>query len=217
MSMKKINIAIVDDHAMFREGLIGLLKEFPEFKVMFEASSGKELMEQLKKQAPEIILMDIKMPDMDGIEATEEVKRKYPEIKIIVLTMHNSEEIIYDIIKKGANGFLQKDKSVEQLLDTIYHVIDKNYYFSEQISKTVANGFAIENNKAQALQKIGLTEREIEIVRLMCKDFTTKEIASAVFLSERTVQKHKENIYTKTKTKSPFGIYSFAIEYNLLK
>jgi DNA-binding NarL/FixJ family response regulator len=214
---KRINIAVVDDHAMFREGIVGLLKEFPEIRITFQASSGKDLLDQLKKHEPEIILLDIEMPEMDGIDATIEVRKKYPHIKIIILTMHTEEELIYDLLKKGANGFLPKDKSVENLVDAIYNVLEKNYYFNEQITKAMALGINGENNKQLAMQKAALSDREIEIIRLLCREYSNKEIAKAVFLSERTVEKHKENIYIKTQSKSAYGIILFALKHGLIQ
>jgi two-component system, NarL family, response regulator DegU len=214
---KKTTIAIVDDHAMFREGLAGLLKDFEELKVIIQASSGIDLMAQLKLQQPDIVLLDIQMPHMDGIETTISIKKKYPDIKIIILTMHNDEELIFDLIKKGANGFLPKDKSVEHVVDAIYAVLEKNYYYNDYMSQAMISGINSETNKSQVYSKNPLSERELEIIRLICKQYNTKEIADIVKLSLRTVQKHKENIYSKTKSKNSNGLIMYAMKHKLLR
>src|SRR6478672_11980134 len=116
MKSKK-TIAVVDDHSLFREGLVSLLKEYDEFEVVLQASNGKELMDGLKKEKPQVILLDIEMPIMDGIETTVQIKKKYPNIKVIILTMHNEEGLVFDLMGRGANGFLPKDKSVEFVID----------------------------------------------------------------------------------------------------
>jgi two-component system, NarL family, response regulator DegU len=213
---KKTTIAIVDDHAMFREGLAGLLKDFDELRVIIQASSGIDLMAQLKFQQPDIVLLDIQMPLMDGIETTISIKKKYPDIKIIILTMHNDEELIFDLIKKGANGFLPKDKSVEHVVDAIYAVLEKNYYYNDYMSQAMISGINSETNKRQVYVKNPLSERELEIIRLICKQYNTKEIADIVKLSLRTVQKHKENIYSKTKSKNSNGLIMYAMKHKLL-
>jgi two-component system, NarL family, response regulator DegU len=214
--MKKTNIAIVDDHAMFREGLAGLLKDYPEFKVVIQAGSGLDLLSQLKKIDTDIVLLDINMPEMDGIETIGNLKKKYPLIKIIILTMHNEEELIFDLIKRGANGFLPKDKSVESVVDAITTVLEKEYYYNDQMSKAMILGIKSDSNKSQQFSKTPLSERELEIIRWMCKELNTKEIADKVCLSHRTVQKHKENIYLKTQTKNSNGIIMYAMKHNLL-
>src|SRR5882757_3636233 len=117
---KVIKVAVVDDQQLFRSGVVSLLKDYEELKVIIEASNGRELMEQLKRQSPHVVLLDIEMPEMNGLEAAQLLKDKYPQIKVIILTMHNEEEFIFDLITKGAHGFLPKDKSVEEVVDAIY-------------------------------------------------------------------------------------------------
>jgi DNA-binding NarL/FixJ family response regulator len=214
--MKRANIAIVDDHAMFREGLAGLLKDYEAFKVIIQAGSGLDLLAHLKKQVPDVILLDINMPEMDGIDTLVHLKKSYPTIKIIILTMHDEEELIFDLIKKGANGFLPKDKSVESVVDAIFAVLEKEYYYNDYMSKAMINGLKTDANKNQVFSKTPLSERELEIIKLMCKEYSTKQIADKVHLSSRTVQKHKENIFIKTNSKTASGVIMYAVKNKLI-
>ena len=137
--MKKINLAVVDDQNLFRKGLIGLLDEFNDLSVMLEASNGMELLDKLKSDRPDVILLDIEMPIMDGIETTDHLLQKYPEIKILILTMHNDEEMIIHMVQKGAHGFLLKDNSIETVVDAIHALMESGYYFNDRVSKLLVN------------------------------------------------------------------------------
>jgi len=216
MNSKK-TIAVVDDHALFREGLVSLLKEYEEFDIVFQASDGKELLDGLKKVKPDIVLLDIQMPVMDGIETTVQIKKKYPSIKIIILTMHNEEGLIFDLMGKGANGFLPKDRSVEFVVDAIHSVLDKGYYYNEAVTKAVISGVRNNSSIKRSFYQTPLSEREIDIVKLICKQHTSREIGEILNLSSRTVEAHKNNILRKTKSINTAGIVLYAIEYHLLE
>lgn len=214
--MKKKTLAIVDDHFLFRKGLISLLKEFKELSVIIEAKDGQDLVDKLKTKHPDVILLDIQMPVMDGIEAIIQVRKKYPDIKIIVLTMHSEEQMIFHLMEKGANGFLPKDTDIEIVVDAIYSVIEKGYYFNDKISKAMIKGVT-ENKKALLPTHLSaLSAREIDVVRLICKQKTIKEIAEELCLSPRTIDTYRENIFHKTGAKNIVGIAFYAIQYNLL-
>lgn len=213
-SRKKI--AIVDDHTLFREGMIRLLKDYDCFDIVLQASNGMELMDGLKKVKPHLILLDLQMPVMDGFETTVLLKKKYPDIKILIVTMHNDEKLIFDIMRKGANGFLPKDKSFEFVVDAIHAVLDKGYYYNEGIMNAVLN--EVRNNQAitSPFYQIPLSEREIDIVKLICKQHTSREISEMLKLSARTVETHKNNILKKTKSINTAGIVLYAVKYRLL-
>jgi DNA-binding NarL/FixJ family response regulator len=211
-----IKLAIVDDHGLFRKGLIAQLKEFPELEVGIEASNGEELLEQLKKKRVDVILLDIEMPKMDGIEATERLQGKYEGTKIIIITTHNEEGFIHHLISKGANGFLLKEQDIEVVVDAIYGVIENDYYFNDRVSRAMVKGL-IDNNKIRpSFKKVSLSEREIEIIRFISKEMTNKEIAEKLCLSIRTIDGHKERILLKTKAKNSIGIVMYAHRHNLL-
>lgn len=215
MDSKK-TIAIVDDHALFREGIVSLLKEYKEFDIVLQASNGKELLDGLKKVKPQVVLLDIQMPVMDGIETTVQLRKKYPNTKIIILTMHNEEGLIFDLMGKGANGFLPKDRSVEFVVDAIHAVFDKGYYYNEAVTKAVITGVRNNSSVKKSFYQSPLSEREIEIVKLICKQHTSREIGEILNLSSRTVEAHKNNILRKTKSINTAGIVLYAIEYHLL-
>lgn len=211
-----IKLAIVDDHDLFRKGLIALLKDFNELEVVFEASNGEELIEQLKKKTVDVILMDIQMPIMDGIEATERLQNKYVDTKIIILTMHNEEGFIHHLISKGANGFLLKNQDIEIVVDAIYGVIENGYYFNDRVSRAMVKGLLDSNKILPDFKEVKLTGREIEIIRLICKELTNKEIAEKLCLSFRTIEGYKVRILRKTKAKNSIGIVMYAVKHNLL-
>ena len=215
--MKKlIKLAVVDDQHLFRKGLISLIKEFDELDIIIEASNGNELIEKLKTKRPTVVLLDLEMPGMDGIETTEFLKRKYPEIKVLILTMHNEEAIILHLIEKGAHGFLLKDHPIETLVDAIYAVIENGYYFNDHISKIMVKGLLRTQKIKPSFNEVRLSEREIEVIKLICKEYTNKQIGEKLFISVRTVDGHREKILQKTKAKNTVGIVMYAVKNNLL-
>jgi DNA-binding NarL/FixJ family response regulator len=213
---KKIKIAVVDDHHLFRQGLIGLLNHYDGLKVIFEASNGKELLGQLKKQQPHIVLLDMQMPYLNGQEATVEIRKLYPDVKIIMITMHTDEALIFDLMKKGVNGFLTKEKSVDQVIEAIYSVREKGFYYTEEVTKAMLSGVRNKQKIKTSLSASSLSEREIEIIKLICQQYSLKDIAEQLKLSPRTVETHKENILAKTGSKNIVGIVLYAVEHRLL-
>ncbi len=213
---KTIKLGVVDDQHLFRKGLISLIREFEELDIIVEASNGNELVEQLKISQPEVILLDLEMPGMDGIETTMYLKRMHPEIKILILTMHNEEEIILHLIEKGAHGFLLKDHPIETLVDAIYAVIENGYYFNDHVSKVMVKGLVRNQKIKPSFNEVRLSEREVEVVRLICREYTNKEIADKLFISVRTVDGHREKVLQKTGAKNTAGIVMYAIRNNIL-
>lgn len=211
-----IRLAVVDDHDLFRKGFISLLKDFPDLKVVFEASNGEELIEQLKKKKVDVIIMDIQMPIMDGIEATERLQNKYDDTKIIILTMHNEEGFIHHLISKGAHGFLLKNQDIEIVVDAIYGVIENGYYFNDRVSRAMVKGLVDNKKISPIFKEVDLTDKEIEIIRYISKELTNREIAEKLLLSVRTIDGHKERILQKTKAKNAVGIIMYAMKHNLL-
>jgi two-component system, NarL family, response regulator DegU len=210
---KTIKIALVDDQPLFRAGINSLLKDFDQLHVILEASNGKELLDQLKRLKPHVILLDIEMPEMNGIETTIVLKEKYPDIKVIILTMHNEEEFIFDLISKGAHGFLPKDKSVEEVVDAIYAVMEKGKYYSEQIADAMVKG---SQGLVRTVQLNSLTEKEIEIIKLICKQKTNNEIAEILGVSSRTIENYRTTILLKTNTKNTAGMVVYALKNKLV-
>lgn len=211
----KISVAIVDDHDLFRKGLVSLLKEFEEISILIQATNGQDLLSQLKNKQPHVILLDIEMPIMDGIEAVAHVRQKYPNIKVIMLTQHYDEQMIYHLMEKGAHGFLPKNADIEIVVDAIYAVIEKGYYYSDSVSKAMITG-ATNKKTILSFHSCNLSEREIEVVRLICKQMTIREIADTMCLSPRTIETYRENIYLKTDSKNTVGVAFYAMKHKLL-
>jgi DNA-binding NarL/FixJ family response regulator len=218
MSSEKINIAIVDDQQLFRQGMISLLREFKELNIVFEAANGEELMEKLKSKEPQpsVILLDIEMPVMDGFETAALLKQKYPDIRIIILTMHDEEQMIIHLVEVGAHGFLPKNEDIEHVVDAIYAVHENGYYFNDKISRAMVKGLVRTKKIQPKFKSPGLSERELEILELICKEFTSIEIGDKVGLSARTVDNHRLNILKKIGARNTVGMVMYALKKGLI-
>jgi DNA-binding NarL/FixJ family response regulator len=213
--MNSITIALADDHQLFRWGMVELLREFEHLKILFDAGNGKDLCEKLQETKPDIILMDIEMPEMDGIRATALIREKYPEIKVIMLTMHDGVEMICHLVQIGANGFLHKNSEIEVVIEAINHVYKHGYYFDERVSNALAKSLIKTSVPKSKFNAPELTKREIEVVRLICEQHTIREIADILCISPRTVDSYRENIFTKTDSRNIAGVVIYAIKNKL--
>jgi DNA-binding NarL/FixJ family response regulator len=213
--MVKYNIAIADDQVMFRKGLISLLSEFPELKVVIEADNGKDLQEKMKRKKPDVVLLDLEMPVMDGMETMAWLKATHPGIRVIILTMHNEEPIIAHMIENGAHGFLVKNDPIETLMDAIYSVMDTGYYFDDRVSRALLQRLVLGEKVKPNFEKVTLSERETQIIQLICQELTNREIADKLSISVRTVEGHREAILQKLKAKNTVGIVMYAIKNGL--
>ncbi len=216
LSKNKIKIAVVDDHHLFRQGLISLLKEDKDLSVTIEASNGEELLNALKEKKAEVILLDIEMPIMDGIETTKRLRKKYPEVKIIILTMHDEEGIIVHMVEQGANGFLLKGTDIENLTDAIYAVMDNGYYFNDHVSQAMLKGLIGDKKIVPQFNKVTFNQREREIIKLVCQELTNKEIAKKLGLSIRTIDHYRLSILEKIGAKNTVGLVMYAIKNKML-
>ncbi|MCE3260285.1 MAG: two component transcriptional regulator, LuxR family [Bacteroidetes bacterium] len=220
--MTNITIGIVDDHKLFRQGMAGLLNDQEGLEVTLEASNGLELLDKLsvirkkrpKVALPKILLMDVQMPEMDGIECTKYVSAKYPEVKVIALTMHDNDQMIYHLIENGAAGFLPKNADAEVVVDAIFSVNERGYYINERISAIMLKG--VSRRKIVPAYTSPLSEREIEVLRLICGEHTIKEIAEILNLSHRTIESHKVKLIEKVGAKNTVGLVLYAMNHNLL-
>lgn len=206
---QKIKIAIVEDQKLFRDGLISLLNEYGVFEFVIQSNNGAECIESLKIQRPDIILLDLEMPVMDGWKTTDYLNKNHPEIKIIILTQFDDAPLIIDLIKRGANSFLVKNADVQKVVDAIFLVIKSGFYFDERIQAIISD----EKNHSQL--KFNLSDREMEVVLLLCKEFTNKEISDKLSISQRTVEGHRKNAMRKLNVKNTVGLVRFVMENNL--
>lgn len=207
--MEKIKIFIADDHQLFRDGLKYILSETDNCIVVGEASNGKELIEKIDSINPDIILLDINMPVMDGLMATREILKKNPKQHILVLSMYDSEEYYNAFIDIGVKGFLLKDSSNQELLTAISKILKGDSYFSQQLlMKIIKNKDEVEN--------IHLTSREKEVLQLICMGASNFEISEKLFISQRTVERHRANLLEKTKSSNSIKLVLFAIKNNIV-
>lgn len=212
--MKKYSVTLVDDHQLFREGLKLLLNENPNIDKIYQAANGVEFLEQLEKNMPDVVLMDINMPVMDGVEATQKALTKWPQLKVIALSMYGDDEYYIKMIEAGARGFILKNSDIEVVEKAIEVVMAGQNYFSSEV---MANLVIHLNKKKTEEAKNELTERESEILYHICKGLSNQEIADTLFLSKRTVDKHRENILSKTNVKNTAGLVIYAIKHGIIQ
>ncbi len=216
--MQKIKIILVDDEELFRKGIFFLLQREENIEIIFEASNGDELMNFLKENNnhPDIILMDLKMPLLNGVEATKLIRNDFPEIKIIALTSYNTDSFISNMIKIGASSYLLKNASPAEMISTINQVFENGFYYNETVFEII-NRQNISNFKPKSQYvDIILTVREREVLELICQQMSTAEIAERLFISSRTVEGHRNNLLLKTEAKNVAGLVVFAIQNNIV-
>lgn len=213
--MKKYNIAIVDDHKLFREGLKLLLSNLDYVYNVYEAGSGVEFLELMKKTPCDIVLMDIEMPEMNGVEATQKAVGLYPDLKIIALSMYGEEIYYYQMLEAGAKGFLLKDSGMENVQEAIETVCDGSSYFSEELLFNILQNMR-SNKKIEEITG-DLSGRELEILCHVCKGLSNQEIADELCISKRTVDKHRGNLLAKTQSKNTASLVMFAIKNKLIE
>ena len=209
---------IADDHRLFRTGMVAVLKEIKGITVINEAGNGKELLTKLIHEQPDVILMDIKMPEMDGIEATEIVINRYPDVKVIMLTMHDDEQFITHMVDLGAHGYLLKNADVTELELAIHKVMKQGYYFNDKVSEVLLTSLIGKKAKMDKKKKNGLnlSKREHEVLQLICEGFTNSEIAEKLFLSTRTVEGYRYKLCDKVGVKNTAGLVRYAIKNGLV-
>lgn len=208
------NVMIVDDHALFRNGLKLLLNSFKEFKVVAEASNGTEFLNTIDVLPVDVVLLDIDMPEMNGIEAAQKALQKFPELKIITLSMYGDEDYYYKMVEAGVCGFLLKDSDIDEVHAALCSVIEGKSYFSQELLQNLLRN--IKNTEDNPTEIFDLSAREIEIIALICQGLSNIEIGEKLFLSKRTVEKHRANILEKTDTKNTASLVMFAIKNKIV-
>lgn len=212
--MKKYRLLIVDDHKMFRSGLRFILNDIPEIEILGEAANGLELLEILKDNVVDIILMDINMPKMNGIEATFEALKIDPKLKIIVLSMHGEEAYYDQMIAAGVKGFLLKNSDVDELKLALHTIINGGTYFSQELLVSI-----LDKKKSKALQNdlVKFTQREMQVLKLICEGFSNVDIAEKLFISQRTVDRHRANLLSKTSCHNSISLVMYAIKNKIIE
>lgn len=222
--MDTIKILIADDHKLYREGIKSLLEDEEGIDISIEVSSGREVLEKLEKQPVDVILMDIDMPDMNGIEATRAVKELYPDTRILILSMYDNLEFILDVLKAGASGYLLKSSESLDLTNAIKALALGSSYYSEKISNKLCEYLNQVNNvkpvpapeTVPSDDKLNLTKRELEVLELIGKEYTNQEIADALFISTNTVFTHRKNLMKKLNVRNTAGLIRCASKSGII-
>lgn len=212
--MEKTRIIITDDHQLFRNGLKILLNAFPEFEVAGEASNGEEFLKIIKNTPADVALMDINMPEMDGIEATRRGLKICPDLNIIALSMYGEEEYYYKMVDAGAKGFLVKDSDISEVKEAILTVKKGGSYFSQELLYHVIQKI---KHREHENKTANLSKREKEILFKICEGFSNQEIAESLFISKRTVDKHRANLLSKTNSKNTASLILYALKNKLIE
>ncbi|MBV7529951.1 response regulator transcription factor [Chitinophaga sp. sic0106] len=215
-----IKVAIADDHKIFRSGVINTLIPYENISVIFEADDGQHLLDIMEKQQPDVILMDLKMPNLDGIEATVKVKAKYPDVKVIILTMYEDDNFIVHLVENGANAYLLKNAEPEEIYEAICTTYDKGFYFNENVNLALLKKVLHKTKqhiKPTLKNEVQLNDREMEVLKLICNEQTTQEISEKIFLSPRTVEGIRQKLLEKLNVKNSVGIVLYAFRNGLIE
>lgn len=216
----QINLVLADDEELFRVGLSYILSRDSDINIVHEAGNGKELLEYLAgcERLPDIIIIDIKMPELNGVEATKTIHKAYPEISIIALTTYNTKPFIRNMIDVGACAYLVKNSPTNKVLHTIKQVFYNGFYYDNEVLKAI-KGIGNAGNKNELKTVFDdefITPREKEILELICRQLTSQEIAERLFISKRTVEVHRKNLLEKARVKNIAGLVIFAIQNELV-
>ena len=215
-----IKIAIADDELLFRRGLRAILSKQEDIEILFGASDGKDLIDQLNNaiEKPEIIITDLKMPEMDGVEATKIIRETHPDIKVIALTSYFSKPFIVNMIAIGAVAYLAKNSTPSLMVKTIREVHAKGFYYDEKVFEYIKDGASkgITAINSNSFNETSLSKRELEVLELICQQLTTNEIGEKLFISPRTVEVHRNNLQIKAGVKNVAGLVIYAIQHNLV-
>jgi two-component system, NarL family, response regulator DegU len=221
--MSKIRIAVVDDHTLFRKGMASILEQVEDFEVVLDATNGREFLDKLAKTPVDVVLLDLQMPELDGIKTTQILQKDYPDLKIIILSMHDEDQFVLHLMEIGASGYLLKDTDSDEVEKAIRKVVEAEHYFSEFVSRvmlrrmTRKGGKDVEKERPKLFNfKTDLSDREIQVLKYICEGLTTTEIGDLVALSPRTVEGHRLRMMEKLGLKNTAGLVAFAIKNQLV-
>lgn len=213
-----IKVAIADDHKIFRDGIRMALSGKEYLKIIWEAEDGKDLLHKIKIKMPNVLLMDIRMPEMDGVNAISLLRKEYEEVKIIVLTMYDDQEMISRMMEMGANAYLTKTTDPEEIYNAILGCMNDDFYFNDLVNKAVMMKLQHKKSAKQYYPNpIKFTDKELKILRLLAEDKTTEEISKEVYLSPRTIETIRQNMKTKVGAKTIAGLVMYGMRNKLLE
>ncbi len=213
---KTIKVAIADDHALFRAGVKTALAVKKDVELIAEADNGMQLINLLRHIEPDVVLLDIQMPIMDGIQTLPEIRKIRPEAKVIILSMHNDHSMISKLMEIGANSYLTKNSDSETIYEAIKTCYENEFFFNELTNKALLTGLRTKRSDSYGNPEADLSEKELRVLRLMCEEKTTKEIADIVEISPRTVEAIRDKLKTKTGAKSMAGLVMYAVKNGIM-
>jgi DNA-binding NarL/FixJ family response regulator len=217
MTAQQIKVSIADDHKIFRDGIKMALRDREYLKILWEAEDGRDLMHKLKLKQPDVLLMDIRMPEVDGVNAIGMIRKEYDDIKIIVLTMYDDQEMITKMMEMGANAYLTKTTDPEEIYQAILTCMNDDFYFNDLVNKAVL--LKLQHKKAVKQfypNPVKFSEKELRILKCIAEDKTTEEISKEVFLSPRTIETIRQNMKQKVGAKTIAGLVMYAMRNKLL-
>ncbi len=212
-----VKIIIADDHKMFRDGIKAILVKEKNFQVVADVSGLDDIMDALEDVGADVILMDIDMGKSNGIDATIRVKTKYPKVNILALSMHGEHNYVIKMLEAGAVGYILKNAGKDEMLNAIKSVAMGDSYFSKEVSEQLLEHLNIKNNISSKEENIPLTNREIEVLKMITQEFSNSEIADKLFISVRTVDTHRRNLIEKLRVKNTAGLVRYAIKKGLVE
>jgi DNA-binding NarL/FixJ family response regulator len=215
--MSKIRIAIADDSSIFRDGLkVGLARD-DNFELVLEAASGEELISGIGRIPTDVVLMDLKMPGMDGMEATKVIRRQWDQVKVLAVTMYDDEKFVIHLMENGANGYLLKNADSAEIRRAIYCVFESGYYFNDLVNKALLKKLVVKANLTPTFRPdIDLSERELQVLHLICEEKTNVEIGATIFLSSRSVEGIRQRLIEKVGARNTAGLVLFAVKNGIV-
>lgn len=214
-----INVIVVDDHQIIVDGLVSLLSEREEINVVAGVTSAKEALNVISENVVDVAIIDIHMPEITGIELTKLIRGKFEHVRVIALSMHDDSSLINKMIEAGASGYVLKSSSMNEVAQAISKVAQGNKYLSSEVQSIIMENIFFHDDAIRQIEPNvpKLSPREAEILQLIAKEYTSEKIGEKLFISPRTVETHRKNIFTKTGTKSIVGLIRYAIEHDLIK
>ncbi len=220
MTMQQIKVAIADDHKIFRDGIRMSLKDREFLKILWEAEDGKDLMHKMRIKQPDILLMDIRMPHLDGINAIDLLRKEYEEVKIIVISMYDDQEMITKMMEMGANAYLTKTTDPDEIYHAIITCMNEDFYFNSLVNNAVMGKLMQKKNVRMHYGNtvtINFSEKELKILQLLAADKTTEEISKIIFLSPRTIETIRQNMKSKVGAKTIPGLIMYGMRNKLIE
>lgn len=214
--MKKIRVLVVDDHTIVRDGICALLALVRDIEVIGEASDGGEALKMVKNLEPDVVLMDIAMPSMGGLEATRQICKEFPRTKVIALTQHDDKEFVFPVIEAGASGFISKVAASSELASGIRSVFQGDSYLSPSVARVLIEDYQQKGSRVSRDPYSQLTEREREVLRLVAEGHTTQEIADALVISPKTVEGHKTSLMAKLGIHNRIELIKYALRKGII-